>query len=143
MITVDVITTEDDLKTAFEIRRDVFIVEQNVPAEEEYDEYEEESIHLLAKIDQKPCGTCRWRFTKEGVKLERFAVAQDGRNQGVGSSLVEACLNSITNHEKYSGQPPYLNAQLTAMPLYSKFGFEPVGDVFLECEIEHIKMIKK
>ncbi|MEY3564095.1 MAG: hypothetical protein RJA23_265 [Bacteroidota bacterium] len=89
--TVEKITTEEGLQAAFQIRELVFVVEQEVDASEEYDEFEDSSIHFLAKLDGAPVGTARWRFTANGVKMERFAVLQEARGQGVGQALVGCC----------------------------------------------------
>ncbi len=142
---INVVTVSDpaDLEKAYDIRKKVFVEEQKVPLYEEIDQYEEASIHLLALQEGEPCGACRWRFTTEGIKLERFAVLQEFRGKQVGSALVSACLQSIYNHPNFNDQPLYLNAQLDAIPLYSKFGFHSVGDKFLECEIDHYKMVKR
>jgi predicted GNAT family N-acyltransferase len=140
MIEVRRITDPADQQVAFSIRREVFVDEQRVPAEEEYDRYEAISRHFLAYANGEPAGTARWRFTDKGVKLERFAVCRQHRGQQVGSALVEAVLTDVRQHPQYHGQPIYLHAQLAAMPLYTKFGFRPVGDLFLECDIEHYKM---
>jgi predicted GNAT family N-acyltransferase len=140
---VIIVDNNEDLSKAFKIREDVYIIEQEIPRAEEFDEFEDESIHLLALDVATPCGACRWRYTANGVKLERFAVLKSYRGQGIGGALVSACILSITEHPDYKGQKMYLNAQLSAMPLYSKFGFEPAGEIFLECEIEHQKMVKE
>ena len=141
MIEVRRITDPAAQEVAFRIREAVFVEEQRVPAEEEYDEYEATSRHFLAYADGEPAGTARWRFTEKGAKLERFAVLQRYRGRQVGSALVQAVLEDVRQHPQYHGQPMYLHAQVTAMPLYAKFGFRPVGDLFLECDIEHYKMV--
>ena len=61
-------------ETAFSIRNRVFVEEQKVSREEEYDSHESESIHYLLYAGDQAIGTARMRETKEGVKLERFAV---------------------------------------------------------------------
>lgn len=140
MIEVQLITDPAAQEVAFRIREAVFVDEQRVPAEEEYDEYEASSRHFLAYADGEPAGTARWRFTEKGTKLERFAVLQQHRGRRVGSALVQAVLEDVRQHPQYHGQPVYLHAQVTAMPLYAQFGFRPVGDLFLECDIQHYKM---
>lgn len=137
------ITTEVDLQAAFRIRETVFVHEQHVPAEEEYDEFETTARHFLAVADGVPCGTARWRYTDKGVKLERFAVLAEYRSQKVGSALVQALLNDIAGQPAANGKTLYLHAQVTAMPLYRKFGFQPVGELFEECDIPHYKMVKQ
>ena len=132
---------KEELKTAFGIREKVFVDEQNVPANEEYDEFETVARHFLAFSDAIPCGTARWRRTESGIKLERFAVLCGFRGQKAGSALVQAVLDDVHAQPGTAGRQIYLHAQLTAMPLYSKFGFRPVGETFLECDIRHYKMI--
>lgn len=134
-------TTDDELQTVFSIRKTVFVEEQRVPETEEYDEYEVSSRHFLARSNGEPCGTARWRLTENGVKLERFAVLSDFRGHGVGSALVSAVLADMGKHVGAEGKLRYLHAQVSAMPLYTKFGFTAVGDLFYECDIAHYKMV--
>lgn len=137
---VEKIATESKKKHAFSIREKVFVVEQKVDAKDEYDEFEEISTHFLAILDDIPVGTARWRFTDKGIKLERFAVLQEARGKGVGQALVREVLNDIDSVSASKGKKKYLHAQLTAVPLYSKFGFEKEGEIFEECNIQHYKM---
>ncbi len=95
---------------------------------------------FLAKLDGKPVGTARWRFTNYGVKMERFAVVKEARGRGVGQALVEAVLEDVDSNPDAAGKTKYLHSQLTAISLYSKFGFEKVGEMFEECNIQHYKM---
>jgi predicted GNAT family N-acyltransferase len=138
--TVEKITTKEQLDAAFYIREQVFVVEQEVAAEEEYDEFEDSSLHFLASLDGQPVGTARWRFTANGVKMERFAVLEEARGKGVGQALVAAVLADIDALPEATGKMKYLHAQLHAMPLYAKFGFQQVGEQFEECAILHYKM---
>ena len=131
-----------DLELAKKIRYEVFVVGQNVPPEEEIDQYEDISYHFLALVDEVPAGAARWRFTKLGIKLERFAVLDKYRSRGVGTVLVKAVLKDIDEHPDSTGKERYLHAQLSAMRLYFKFGFRQVGKLFQECDIDHYKMIK-
>jgi predicted GNAT family N-acyltransferase len=68
-------------------------------------------------------------------------VLREYRNRKVGSALVEAVLQDIQAQPAASGKLLYLHGQIKAMPLYSKFGFVPVGDMFEECNIQHYKMV--
>ncbi|HLT08144.1 MAG TPA: GNAT family N-acetyltransferase [Cyclobacteriaceae bacterium] len=142
MITVDKVDEKQDLDKVFQIREEVFVKEQQVSPEEEYDKFEAISTHFLAKVDGQPAGTARWRKTPNGIKLERFAVLQSMRGKGVGQALVKAVLDDIVSHPNYKGELLYLHAQLTAVPLYEKFGFQKEGDIFMECNIAHYTMKK-
>jgi predicted GNAT family N-acyltransferase len=136
-ISINKIKNEDEQKTVWAIRHEVFVIGQNCPEELEW-EHEEESTHYLALLDGEPMGTARWRETEKGIKLERFAVLAVARNKGIGSALVQA----LTQELGTTGKLLYLHAQLEAAPLYAKFGFKPKGENFWEAGIEHVKMEK-
>jgi len=134
------INSQNDMETAFAIRRQVFVLEQHVDPQDEYDEFEESSFHFLALNEfGKAVGTARWRKTTAGVKLERFAVLSEARNCGVGQALVKNVLEDI-NRSAFQTELRYLNAQLPAIALYEKFGFNTIGQEFLECNIRHRRM---
>ncbi|MEM7107296.1 MAG: GNAT family N-acetyltransferase [Bacteroidota bacterium] len=130
-----------ELKLAFAIREQVYIVEQQIDRAEEFDEFDNGSEHFLAYLDNKPAGTCRYRTTDAGIKLERFATIEGFRGRGVASALMETMTKYI--ELSFSEQKKlYLNAQVSAMPLYAKFGFQSEGPIFLECNIAHQKMVR-
>lgn len=137
---VEKIKTEDQLIEAHTIRRQVFVLELNVAATDENDEHEMTATHFLAHRSGRPVGTARWRFTKDGIKLERFAVLKEERGNGVGQALVSTVLADIKNTPKSTGKLIYLHAQLPAVSLYAKFGFKKVGNIFEECGIKHYQM---
>lgn len=121
---------------AFAIRQQVFVVEQEVDASEEYDTYDEACTHFLAYVDGVPCGTARWRFKDTGIiKLERFAVLASHRGLGVGAALVKAVLTDLPLADKVM-----MHAQLHAIPFYLKQGFEIYGEEFEEAGIRHYAM---
>ena len=137
-IRINKVDSELELAHVFEIRREVFVDEQDCSPELEW-EYEEESTHFLARLDELPVGAARWRKTDKGYKLERFAVAMAYRGKGVGQALVAAVLADLPNDASYV----YLHAQVQAMGLYRKFGFEPEGPQFEEAGIQHFKIVLK
>lgn len=141
MIRVKKIETDQELQEAFKIREIVFIDEQECPPEEEFDGLDEESIHFIAYITGEPVGTSRYRTTDKGVKLERFAVLKEHRGKGVGKRLVQTAIAQIAATFE-AGTLLYMHAQLDAMPLYARYGFEKVGDKFVEAGIEHFLMKK-
>lgn len=134
-IQVNKITNRQELEKVFAIRRTVFVDEQQCPPELEW-EHEEESVHFMATVNGEPAGAARWRATEAGYKLERFAVLKEFRGMGVGQELVKTVLADLPPGAHYI----YLNAQLDAMGLYSKFGFVKLGGQFEEAGIQHFKM---
>lgn len=139
MIFVTKIEDIRDLDAAFTIREKVFVDEQGVPAEDEYDQYEKTAHHYLATADGVPCGAARWRQTDKGIKLERFAVLPDYRNQEIGSHILHRVLQDVK--AQHPDKTVYLHSQLAAVSFYERQGFEPVGDQFSECDILHYKMV--
>jgi len=139
MVSVKKIEDPTELKKAFAIREKVFVEEQKVPADAEYDAHENTAHHYLAQYDGVPCGAARWRKTANGIKLERFAVLPAYRNKAIGSEILKQVLQDIK--AAYPNELIYLHAQVPAMQFYARQGFAPVGEMFSECDIEHYKMI--
>lgn len=135
-IEVVIVNSADQLKSIFEVRNAVFVQEQKVSKEEEYDTFETSSTHLLAKCDNQVVGTCRFRNTDKGIKLERFAVLKDYRDRGVGAALLQKALSEVDTRQKV-----YLHAQVQVVDFYAKYGFDQVGPKFEEANIQHYKMV--
>ena len=90
----------------------------NIPVEIELDKYDKIAHQIIAYADEIPAGTARWRKTKEGMKLERFAVLPKFRLFGIGKALAEYILKTLKNEKNI-----YLNSQHTAIGFYEKLGF--------------------
>ena len=132
------VSKAENLEEVFAIRRKVFVEEQNCPPDLEW-EFEDESVHFLAKIKGLPAGAARWRKTENGYKLERFAVLPQFRGRGIAQKLVKATLEDLPDDAKVI----YLHGQLSALPLYRKFGFVEESEPFEEAGIQHRKMVLK
>ena len=126
------------MKTAHNIRHEVFVIGQNCPEEIEW-EFEEESTHFLVFDNKEAVATARHRETNNGYKLERFAVLESKRNNGYGHIVLKAILEDLSNFK----ESIYMHAQLDVIPFYEKMGFEKEGDLFIEANIMHYKMILK
>ena len=126
------------MNQAFAIRHEVFVVGQNCPTDIEY-EFEEESTHFLVFDNKEAVATARHRETKNGYKLERFAVLENKRRNGYGHIVLKAILEDLSN---FNGNI-YMHAQLDIIPFYEKMGFEKEGNLFIEANITHYKMSLK
>lgn len=139
MFNVVSFTLDDPAKAeiAFSIRNTVFVEEQKVSREEEYDAHETEATHYLVYKDDIPAGTARMRETDKGVKLERFAVLPKFRNNGAGTVMLKQVLADALTFNR----PVYLHAQVAAMNVYARAGFKAEGELFYEAGIPHYKMV--
>jgi predicted GNAT family N-acyltransferase len=120
---------------AFSIRRKVFVDEQGVDPNLEYDK-EDQAHHYLLLLAGKPIATARWRETEKGIKLERFAVLPEFRNRGFGEIILDEVLRDV----RQLGKTVYLHSQSRAVPFYERNGFFKEGEMFVEAGIEHYYM---
>lgn len=117
------------------IRCEVFVKEQNVPFEEDWDE--EESENYLIYDNNKPVGTMRWRDIGDKIKIERVAVLEECRGKGIATILLKQVIEEIKSK---TNKPITLHSQLLAIPLYKRLGFKQYGDLFYEADIPHFAM---
>jgi predicted GNAT family N-acyltransferase len=121
------------------IRQQVFIEEQHVPIELEWDDFDQHAIHILATINNHPIGTARLLINHDQAQLGRMAVLPPWRSLGIGQQILILCLKycQILTIKKVT-----LNAQVYIIPFYQQQGFILFGDPFLEADIAHQKMIR-
>jgi predicted GNAT family N-acyltransferase len=124
-----------DFKDLRSVREPVFVVEQQVPLEEEWDALDPKCHHVIARdAAHRPIGT--GRLTPEH-KIGRMAVLREWRGRGVG----EALLVALVDQARALGlREVRLNAQVGALGFYEKFGFESYGERFEEAGIQHQAM---
>jgi len=119
------------------IRRLVFIVEQKVPKDEEWDGQDDDSWHWLATdTNDVPIGTAR--LLPDG-QIGRMAVLSDYRKFGVGAALLEQAVEKA-RHLGFSSV--FLNAQTHALGFYERAGFVAEGEEFQEAGIAHYRMVQ-
>lgn len=117
------------------VRIAVFVIEQNIPEELEWDEFDAASVHALAEDDAGTPIGCG-RLLPDG-HIGRMAVLSDWRGRGVGAALL---VKLIDLARARGDERVRLHAQTQAMPFYAKFGFAPVGAEFSEAGIAHWTM---
>lgn len=130
----------NDLKDVFEIRKQVFQIEQGVSQELEQDEYDNEAIHALVyKIgdDEVPVATGRLIFIDSEYRIGRICVLKEERKQGYGDFLVKMLIDkAFLAGAKYVS----VHAQEKAIGFYEKIGFKICGDSYMEAGINHFPM---
>ncbi len=133
------ITSEEQLDKAFEIRKAVFVEEQGVPLEDEFDEHEAHAEHILVYYEGQPVGTGRMREVDGIAKLERICLLPSYRKYGLGKLIIEsleqlACKKGLKKAK--------LHGQTHAEGFYHKLGYETKSPIFMEDGIPHILMVK-
>lgn len=114
------------------VRQNVFVQEQNVPEELEWDEADERAYHVLAtSADGKPIGTGRLKLD---CHIGRMAVLSAWRGRGVGSMILRTLVDLA---EKEGCEIVRLHAQTHALEFYARYGFSVVSDEFEEAGIPH------
>lgn len=130
--------TDPAFEDCFRIRLEVFVTEQNVPLEEERDEYDVNALHFLARMDGAAIGTARVVLKDGGAvaKIGRVAVLKSARGRGVGAKL-------IRHIEAAIGAAQFLlDAQSHALLFYEGLGYAIYGEAFMEAGIPHRHMQK-
>ena len=134
------------------VRTEVFVHEQGIAPELEWDELDAVSTHAVVfDVNDKPIGTGRLiapAGAKQGgenkssshAKIGRMAVLKAHRRVGVGDDVLKALLLEAS-HLGYSTIE--LSAQSYVASFYAAHGFEAVGDEYLEVGISHQKMVLK
>ena len=118
-----------------QVRSEVFVREQGVPAQLEWDDQDAVSLHLIAEArDGRAIGTAR--LLPDG-RIGRMAVLPAERGSGVGAALLEALLSLARERGL---REVHLHAQLSAVGFYQRFGFQVEGEVFEEAGIAHRAM---
>lgn len=143
MMTYQLITSNEDLETAFSIRKEVFVKEQGVPLSDEFDQFDHLDStckHILVFYNGQPVGTGRLRIVEEYGKLERICVLQEFRQFGLGKNIVQA-LEEIAKTQGVSKVK--LHGQKHAEGFYHKLGYQTASDIFMEDGIPHILMTKE
>ena len=126
---VNWIATRDKLRA---LRRAVFIEEQHVPEELEWDDADERAYHVLAMSEEgEPIGTGRLKLDGQ---IGRMAVARQWRRRGVGAAILQTLVGLA---RKEGCTMVRLHAQTRAVAFYAKYGFAVIGEEFEEAGIAH------
>ncbi len=116
------------------IRQQVFVDEQQVPAELEWDADDASATHFLLLADDEPAGTAR--LLADG-HIGRVAILPQWRGHGLGERLM---LHVMAHAEAQGLSPLILSAQVHALPFYERLGFTVSSDEYMEAGIPHREM---
>ncbi|MFF9169007.1 MULTISPECIES: GNAT family N-acetyltransferase [unclassified Streptomyces] len=137
-----------DREACFAVRKQVFVHEQGVPEDIEYDAYDADAVHVLAvRADGMPLGTGRLLYGEAAAaknggdplvgSLGRLAVTREARGLGVGAALVRA----VEEAARARGLSAVdLHAQTHALGFYERLGYQVYGPEFPDAGIPHRAM---
>ena len=134
---IEIVKWIDGLSQLKNIREKVFIQEQKVTPQLEWDGMDEKAIHFLVFNDKAAIGCARAIVIKDHMQLGRMAVLKEYRGQGIGSALIEKAMTTAKLNQLSA---IYISAQCHAIDFYKKFGFEVTSDIYLDAEILHRDM---
>ena len=133
-ISISFVTWAEAQSELVDIRRRVFVEEQGVPLELEWDGLDESAEHVLAKEHDTALGCAR---LLPGGKIGRMAILPEARGRGIGHSM----LHAILEHLQASGvAEARLSAQTHAIPFYEKCGFTVCSETYDDAGIPHRDM---
>ena len=137
MLTMQWFFGEENLEDVYALRRTVFIEEQKIAPEDEYEGDDGACIHTVLYEDNVPVSTGRIKITKDDYIIGRVATPAPYRGRGYATAVMQALIKAccIMGSERQ-----ILHAQLTAQSFYEKLGFTPYGEVFEEAGIPHVCM---
>ena len=140
-IVVKLVETESELEGAINVRMRVFVVEQQIPVEEEIDDADAAATHAIALCQGQVVGTGRMLYLDGGmVQIGRMAVDRQFRRLGVGGRI----LAFLEEEARARGIGScLLHAQEYVKAFYAGSGYVERGNVFLEADIPHIEMRKE
>ncbi|RCX23009.1 putative GNAT family N-acyltransferase [Fontibacillus phaseoli] len=138
------VKTEEQLEQCLNIRKEVFVEEQNVPLDLEIDEFDRigpEVNHVLVEIDGAFAATGRLTYYKDNAaKMQRIAVRKNFRSLGMGKILLIA-LEELGRELGLTQS--VLDAQCQAEGFYRKLGYETITtEPFDDAGIPHVRMVK-
>lgn len=128
----------DHQDALYKVRHQVFVIEQNVPADMELDDRDEHCRHALITLNGEPVATGRIDLEQNG-RIGRVAVMQSTRQYGLGRKIMDA----LETEARSAGlKSVWLHAQESALGFYEKLGYQVHGDAFMEAGILHKPMDK-
>ena len=123
---------------AKDIRIEVFMKEQGF--ENEFDDIDDMSHHIVVFDEEKPIGTCRFFKENDHYTIGRVAVLKEYRNQHIGNVLLESAEKEI---KKLNGALIVVHAQVRVSPFYERQGYIQFGQIDDDEGVPHMWMKKR
>jgi len=128
---------KEDFEDAKEVRRKVFIEEQNIDESVEQDDIDSNSYHITIYKENLPVGTGRLFKENSIFIFGRVSVLSEYRGFGYGELIIREILAKI---KELGGTKVEIHSQKNVEMFYKRLGFKSTGDDYLEAGIEHVNM---
>ena len=142
---IKILKSKEELNLGFALRIEVFVKEQKVPMELEFDEKDnsENTVHVGFFDNKKLIGVARLiDLDKDVIHIGRVVIDKEYRGQGIGRELIIGCEN-IAQQILKRKIVIELSAQIQAEKFYESLGYNRVNDkIYLDAGIEHVDMRK-
>ena len=133
--------TIDELYEIVKARFEVFVCEKKIVEDQEFDDKDKVSYHIMLKENDKVVAYCRIVPKEIGydyTSIGRVLVLSSYRRKGIAQEMIKVALDFIKNN--LNENIVVLSGQLYAKGLYESVGFNVISDVYDEVNIPHVKM---
>ena len=138
LLDIRFIQNNKDMLSCLDLRRTVFIEEQNVPENEEVDGDDPDCDHILLTVSDIPVGAARLKYYNDFIKVQRVCVLKNYRGQGIGSKIINFIIRHVEKNDIRSSVR--LGSQIHALEFYKRLGFIEFGEEYLDAGILHKDM---
>lgn len=140
MLDAHIAKNQQEKEICYQIRRTVFVEGQGIAEELDTDGLDDQAEHVIMYKDNQPAGCARLRYTENNMKLERLAVLESFRGQGLGKELM-LFVDEYAKEKQVD--KVIMSAQQYLEKFYNSLDYQRDGDVFTEVGIPHVKMYKE
>lgn len=136
--------TANEMYEIAKSRFEVFVCEQKIVDEQDFDDKDKKSYHVMLKEGERIVAYSRILpngLAYNNASIGRVLVLKDYRRKGIAQQMMEACVEFIK--ENLNDNAVVLSAQLYIKSMYESVGFRAISEVYNEVNIPHIKMKRK
>jgi len=136
---IKIVDKSQDIEICYNLRKKVFVQEQNIPFERVKDEDDGYFIHFLVFRNSNPIGTARISFNNvENIAfIERLCILKEHRKSGIGKFFMEELVEYC---KKQNFNKIFLSSQERVTDFYNKVGFNICSERYMDSNLPHFKM---
>lgn len=131
----------EELYEICKVRFEVFVCEQKITVEQDFDDKDQKCHHMFLKDNNKIIAYCRIvpkGLSYDGASIGRVLVLKEYRKRSLGQKLMEEAKRFII--DELGEEKIILSAQMYVKGLYESVGFKQISEVYDEAGIDHVKM---